>query len=110
MVVIVFYVVATNIVPEIAAGALLHPARRPVTQPPPAGCSAIEIAGDDVILKGWRCDAIGERRGTLVFLHGVADNRASVTGAIGRFTAKGFEVVAYDSRAQGESTGDVCTY
>ena len=33
-----------------------------------------------------------------------------MAGAIDRFMVRGLEVVAYDSRAQGESTGDVCTY
>jgi hypothetical protein len=61
-------------------------------------------------LKGWRCDASAGRRGTLVYLHGIADNRASATGVIDRFGKRGFDVVAYDSRAHGESAGDVCTY
>ena len=61
-------------------------------------------------MNGWRCRPAGEPRATLVFLHGIGDNRLSVAGAIDRFTMRGLEVVAYDSRAQGVSTGDVCTY
>jgi alpha-beta hydrolase superfamily lysophospholipase len=45
-----------------------------------------------------------------VYLHGVADNRGSAAGVIQRFGARGFDVVAYDSRAHGESTGEACTY
>ena len=46
----------------------------------------------------------------MVYLHGVADNRSSATGIIERFGRQGFDVVAYDSRAHGESGGEVCTY
>ncbi len=46
----------------------------------------------------------------LVYLHGVADNRASAAGVVARYGPRGFDVVAYDSRAHGESDGDVCTY
>ena len=46
----------------------------------------------------------------MIYLHGIADNRGSSVGAIRRFTAAGFEVIAYDSRRHGESEGDVCTY
>jgi pimeloyl-ACP methyl ester carboxylesterase len=46
----------------------------------------------------------------LVYLHGIADNRTSGAGVVERFGRRGFDVVAYDSRAHGESEGDVCTY
>jgi uncharacterized protein len=45
-----------------------------------------------------------------VYLHGIADNRASGTGVIERFVKRGLGVVAYDSRAHGESSGEACTY
>jgi pimeloyl-ACP methyl ester carboxylesterase len=40
----------------------------------------------------------------------VADSRAGVSGVVERFGPKGFDVVAFDSRAHGESDGDACTY
>ena len=40
--------------------------------------------------------------------HGIADNRTSGAGIVQRFGGRGFDVVAYDSRAHGESDGDVC--
>jgi pimeloyl-ACP methyl ester carboxylesterase len=76
----------------------------------PKGCDDAVFAGEGVALKGWRCNASGHRRGVLVYLHGVADNRTSAIGVIERFRARGFDVVAYDSRAHGEADGDVCTY
>lgn len=51
-----------------------------------------------------------EHRGTLIYLYGVADNRTGATGIVERFGTLGFDVVAYDSRAHGESEGDACTY
>lgn len=97
-------------IPSIAAGALLRPARRPVAEPPPAGCTDVAFTDSGLTLRGWRCAAIGTRRGAVVFLHGVADNRTGVAGAVRRFTARGVDVIAYDSRAHGESDGEDCTY
>lgn len=68
------------------------------------------FAGAGVELKGWHCAAVGPHRGSLIYLHGVADNRTSGRGTITLFSARGFDVVAYDSRAHGESDGGACTY
>ena len=76
----------------------------------PPGCSPRDFVADDVTLRGWHCAAIGRRRGTVVYLHGIADNRGSSAGVVQRFTPRGFDVVAYDSRRHGESGGEVCTY
>jgi pimeloyl-ACP methyl ester carboxylesterase len=102
--------VASAQLPGIGAGALLHPGRRPVTAPPPASCQTASFFGDGVRLAGWRCAARSARRGTLIYLHGVADNRMSSAGIVERFGNRGFDVIAYDSRAHGESEGEACTY
>jgi pimeloyl-ACP methyl ester carboxylesterase len=96
--------------PRIGAALILHPPHRRVTALLPPQCEEIDYQGDGVGLKGWRGDAAGKHRGTLIYLHGVADNRASGAGVIARFQKRGFDVVAYDSRAHGESGGDACTY
>jgi uncharacterized protein len=96
--------------PGIGAGALLHPARRRVVAKPPAHCVNAELPGDDIALKGWLCGTPLTSRGTLVVLHGVADTRLSTAPIIERYLARGFDVIAYDSRAHGESGGDTCTY
>jgi hypothetical protein len=96
--------------PALGAGALLHPLRRHVDAPPPAGCSEAKFSGAGINLAGWKCRASGYRRGTLVYLHGAADNRESSVATIQRFVPLGLDVVAYDSRAHGDSGGDVCTY
>lgn len=97
-------------VPGAAASALLNPTRRPVREAAPDGCSERAFDGAGVTLRGWHCQAAGPARGSVVLLHGIADNRASWRGAIDRFARRGFNVVAYDSRAHGESDGDACTY
>jgi alpha-beta hydrolase superfamily lysophospholipase len=110
LVVLIACGVAARQLPSAGAGALLHPSRRRVTAAPPPTCQDATFAGEGLELKGWRCRASRERRGTLVYLHGVADNRTSASGVIDRFGKRGFDVVAYDSRAHGESAGDICTY
>jgi hypothetical protein len=96
--------------PSWAAPALLHPARKAMTAQPPLPAENVEIAGEGVVLKGWLFRATGERRGTIVYLHGVADNRASVVGVAQRYVPRGYDVLAYDSRAHGDSSGEACTY
>jgi pimeloyl-ACP methyl ester carboxylesterase len=110
VVVLVLVVVVPGQLASAGAGGLLRPARRRVVGPPPTACQDATFAGDGVSLKGWQCRAASTRRGTLVYLHGVADNRTSGAGVVERFVKRGFDVVAYDSRAHGESGGDVCTY
>ena len=102
--------VAASQLPAAGAGALLHPGRRRVVERAPPTCQDATVAGDGVRLSGWRCRASTARRGTLVYLHGVADNRTSGAGVIERFGRRGFDVVAYDSRAHGDSEGEACTY
>ena len=96
--------------PEIAAGAVLHPARTTRLPVVPTNCVQRRYAGDGIQLQGWACAAQGDRRGTIVYLHGIADNRGSAVGTILRYTANGYDVVAYDSRAHGQSEGRASTY
>jgi pimeloyl-ACP methyl ester carboxylesterase len=96
--------------PAIGAGALLHPSRHVTTATRPSPCEDASFSGAGVTLKGWRCHAATQARGTIVYLHGIADNRGSAAGVIQRYTSRGFDVIAYDSRAHGESEGTACTY
>lgn len=97
--------------PAFGAGGLLHPARTRATGGTPPSCEDVTFAGVEVALRGWTCRTTAtERRGTIVYLHGVADNRASSRGAIDRFVPRGFDVIAFDSRAHGDSEGNACTY
>jgi pimeloyl-ACP methyl ester carboxylesterase len=95
--------------PSWGANTLLHPQRRAVTRQPTIPFEAVELDGAGVPLKGWWFHAAA-RRGTVVVLHGTGDNRGAAIGSAEHFVARGFDVVAYDSRAHGESGGDACTY
>lgn len=96
--------------PAIAAGGLLRPHRHDRIAPTPAACVDREFDGDGLILRGWFCAAAAPRRGTIVYLHGIADNRSSSAGLIARYVPRGFDVIAYDGRAHGRSDGEFCTY
>lgn len=96
--------------PDIGADMLLVPNRRHVGLPPPGSCEEADFIRLDVKLKGWRCNASTARRGTLIYLHGIGSNRTAGLDVIERFTRRGFDVIAYDGRAHGESGGDVSTY
>jgi hypothetical protein len=96
--------------PQWAAFALLHPLRRLPPGIPSRAHDTLSLTVNGVTLAGWRFPAQGARRSTLVYLHGVGDNRAGSLGIAERFTRLGVDVVAYDSRAHGESTGEACTY
>ena len=96
--------------PSVGANGLLHPGRRLLTAQQRALGPLVTFHSGQLALAGWRFPAAGTRRGTIVYLHGVADNRGAASGIAARFTARGFEVVAYDSRAHGDSDGDACTY
>lgn len=98
--------------PGWAAGGLLFPGRRRVD---PALArdlphDDLTFVSDRIRLRGWRFPAQGSRRATVVYLHGIADNRGSGVGAARRLTPRGFDVVAYDSRANGDSGGNICSY
>lgn len=95
-----------------AAGAngLLHPAKNVLAEDANAALQQVSLQGEGIELSGWTLPAEGPARGTVIYLHGVADNRGSSLGALRRVSSLGFDALAYDSRAHGASGGDVCTY
>jgi pimeloyl-ACP methyl ester carboxylesterase len=97
--------------PSWGAGALLHPSRRPVGTPPALRHQDVAFDSDGVVLHGWLFPAAANSRAvTVVYMHGVGDNRASGVWIAERLVKRGFDVLAYDSRAHGDSGGDACTY
>ncbi len=96
--------------PSWGAGALLHPGKTIATDISSRQHETLWFSGSGVRLKGWRFKAQEPRRGTVVYLHGAADNRGSSASIAEHLLPRGFDVVAYDSRAHGESEGDACTY
>jgi pimeloyl-ACP methyl ester carboxylesterase len=96
--------------PSFGAGALLHPGRKLTLTEPSRAHETVDFDGAGVRLRGWWFRGEGTRRGTIVYLHGVADNRGSSAWIADHFVPLGFDLIAYDSRAHGQSSGDACTY
>jgi alpha-beta hydrolase superfamily lysophospholipase len=96
--------------PSWGAGALLHPGKTIATDRSNRPHDTLWFNGSGVRLKGWWFKTTKPRRGTIVYLHGVADNRGSSSSIADHFVPRGFDVIAFDSRAHGESEGDACTY
>jgi pimeloyl-ACP methyl ester carboxylesterase len=102
--------VASCLVPSWGAKAILTPWHRSPPPEPTVAHENVDFEGDGVRLRGWRFPPEGVRRGHLVYLHGFGDDRRGAVGIAQRFTPLGFEVIAYDSRAHGQSEGACCTY
>lgn len=96
--------------PEWGANAILHPHKRRTAVVPGLPFEDLVFVSDGATFRGWRFRTDKPRRGLIVYLHGSADNRQSAIGFAQRFVPQGFDVVAYDSRAHGDSGGDACTY
>lgn len=94
---------------ETGADAILHPWRRPVTA---IATPHEEVAfqSGDLTLRGWLFRGATPSRGLIVALHGHADNRRGSEGLARRFGPQGYDVLGYDSRANGASDGTDCTY
>ena len=59
----------------------------------------------DIKLHGWRLPSKTDTRGTLVFLHGNAENISSHVGSVYWLPEHGYEVFLFDYRGFGKSTG-----
>jgi uncharacterized protein len=64
---------------------------------------------DGRCLTGWFIPAKSPK-GTLIEFHGISDSRISGLAFMEYFVDAGYNVLSYDSRAQGESEGTFCTY
>lgn len=62
-------------------------------------------SSDGVVLHGWRLPAAGPARGSIVFLHGNAENISSHIGGVHWLPAHGYEVFLFDYRGYGRSGG-----
>lgn len=61
--------------------------------------------GDGLRLSGWYLPAQGKALGTILFLHGNAENISTHIGSVYWLPAQGFNVLAIDYRGYGESEG-----
>ena len=97
--------------PSWGANAILHPAKRASSEQPKRAHDEISFTTEDgLTLKGWLFHGEGPRHGLIVYFHGIANNRASGLWIADKLVPKGWDMLMYDARAQGDSGGTVCTY
>ena len=63
-----------------------------------------------LFLRGWRVQASGPVRGTIVLLHGHGSCKEAELGLARLFSDHGYQCLLYDARAHGESGGLYCTF
>lgn len=103
----------------VMAEMTLHPGR---THPDEAGIAEMYApygarlqpvflqAADGVVLRAWYSVPAHENGKAVILLHGIGDNRGGVAGYGQAFLQHGYRVLLPDSRAHGESGGDLATY
>ncbi len=67
-------------------------------------------AGDGAELRGWKVRPRSPNGDWIILFHGVSDNRTGVLDHAELLLRHGYNVVMMDSRAHGESGGDMATY
>jgi fermentation-respiration switch protein FrsA (DUF1100 family) len=68
------------------------------------------LASDGVELHGWKVYSRAPNGNWMLLFHGVSDNRTGVLGHAELLLRHGYDVVMMDSRAHGESGGEMATY
>jgi fermentation-respiration switch protein FrsA (DUF1100 family) len=87
---------------------MFYPTRVDYQGPAKLGVETEDIylsSSDHVMLHGWRVPAVGETRGSVVFLHGNGENISSHIGSVYWLAEHGYEVFLFDYRGYGRSTG-----
>ena len=67
-------------------------------------------APDGIDLRGWKLRSRIQSHDWMLVFHGVSDNRTGVLGHAELLLRQGYNVVMMDSRAHGESGGNMATY
>jgi pimeloyl-ACP methyl ester carboxylesterase len=67
-------------------------------------------ASDGIELRAWYSVPAHDNGRAVILLHGIGDNRGGVAGYGQEFLAHGYRVLLPDSRAHGESGGELATY
>lgn len=89
-------------------GLFFHPTRQHVRTPDEIGLAWRDVwfeSGDGVRLHGWFLPAEGRAKGTILFLHGNAQNISTHLGSVAWLPAEGFNVFLVDYRGYGSSGG-----
>ena len=76
-----------------------------------AACSDFDVTAlDGAKLRGWKVSAETPNGDWVVIFHGLGNNRSGQVGYAQFLLAHGYGALLMDSRAQGESGGDIGTY
>ena len=89
-------------------GFFFHPTHEHVLTPGDVGLPWRDVwfqSTDGVRLHGWFLPADGRAKGTIVFLHGNAQNISTHLGSVAWLPAEGFNVFLFDYRGYGSSEG-----
>ena len=116
------YLILCTAVAFFLANVTVHPYRRPLTAEERTDVQkavvesasqlpdvAIE-ARNRATLRAWLIRPQHANGNAVILLHGLGDNRLGMTGYAQLLLAHGYAVLMPDSRAHGESGGDVATY
>lgn len=87
---------------------LFQPSRQQYLDPAARGLVIEDLyiqSEPGIRLHGWRIPAAGKRRATVLFLHGNGENISSHIAGVHWLSGQGFEVILFDYRGYGRSTG-----
>ena len=90
-------------------GLIFHPMHEHVRTPEEIGLAYRDVwfeAEDGVRLHSWFLPAEGERVGSILFLHGNAENISTHVASVAWMPAEGFDVLLLDYRGYGRSEGE----
>lgn len=117
-----FFFTGYLLIHTIGPSILLKPLRRspdfyrenyPWLTPRDAGLPQEEVViatEDGITLRSWFIRSQSQSRGTVIYIHGVGDNRISGIPRAKLFHEHGFHVLLPDMRRHGDSGGEYCTY
>ena len=90
----------------------LHVRRQPIGDKPNGFADTTIQSRDGLRLSGWfaRPSGVFDNGNCVVVLHGIGDSRRGAAGFAPLFLNAGYSVLMPDSRAHGESGGNVVTY
>ena len=119
---VVFYVLISACAGIFLCDMALHPGRKPLSEASRSAAHAMAIRyhaaledvsiaqSDGVLCRAWYFQTLASKRGTVIVLHGLSDNRSGMMGYIELFLAHGYNVLAPDGRAHGSSDSEIATY
>jgi len=122
IIVVSFMIFASVVVLIIGPGMLLQPYRRTMEyyqkrtkllHPSDAGLPCEELSlksAEGIDLSCWLIKAPKAAKGTVLFLHGVSENKIVGIPIARLLHSAGYNVLLYDSRRHGDSEGKYCTY